>query len=337
MMNTFSQGLNRQLATTKWITSVPFICVAAAILAVLLVGSEFWISTLTFAAIYGIAAVGLNIVSGFAGQMSFGTTMFMALGGYLSAILTTRYDVNAWLALALGAAIAAGLAFVIGVPVMRLKAHYFGLATFGMALSAVSVTTGATVTGGPSGIVGVPGLPGGALRLEDPRHYYVFVWAVLAGCALVASRVRISRTGRAWSAIASREDVAASLGVRVRSYKVKAFVVSAILGALAGSLYVHFTSFVAPDVFNVDAAIQIFAMVYIGGLATVTGPLIGTLLVVSLPALSYGLQDWSQIGIQLLLLVILVVAPKGLAQAGQLLVPRQSARPRTRTMAGGEI
>lgn len=294
------------------------VALAALALAVPASGSSYWIYTLTIVAIYATALIGLNLLVGYAGQMSFATTTFMAIGGYAAAVLTTKLGWNPWAACAAGAIAAGAVAFAIGFPLLRLRGHYLAMATFALAICTISLVSGAqSVTGGTSGLPGVPPLTIGALNFSTPVAGYYLCAAVCALALIAAAGLIDSRTGRAWRALAGREDVATSVGIDVRRYKVSAFVVSGVFAAIAGALYVEFTSFVSPDLYDSSIVVQIFIMLFLGGVGTLYGPLLGTALVVVSPILLGRFAAYQSIVFEIALLIVLVVRPQGiLGRAG---------------------
>jgi branched-chain amino acid transport system permease protein len=287
--------------------------VALALLALPASGSSYWIYTLTIVGIYATALIGLNLLVGYAGQMSFATTTFMAAGGYAAAVLTTKLQWNPWVACATGVVLAGVLAYAIGFPLLRLRGHYLAMATFALAICTISLVSGAqAVTGGTSGLPGVPALTIGSVNFSSPVPAYYFALAVCALALVAASGLVDSRIGRAWRALAKREDVATSVGIDVRRAKVAAFVVSAVFAAISGAMYVEFTSFVSPDLYDSSMVVQIFIMLFIGGVGTTFGPLLGTTLVVVSPVLLGRFAADQSIVFEIALLIVLVVRPQGI-------------------------
>lgn len=289
-----------------------------AVLAVVVIlipafSGDYWVLTVGTVGAIALAVIGLNVAMGWAGLLTFAQPVFMAVGGYASAILTTRYFVNPWLALICGIALSVVVAAVVGFPVLKLESHYFAVATFAMSLITASILNGAQgFTGGAIGIIGIPPLTIGSVSFADHMPYYVLVW-VLAALALLASyAVRASRTGRAFRVLATRPDVASSLGIPVRRYRVIAFIISAVLASIAGSLTVEFSTYASPDNFNGDVGILVFAMLFIGGIRTASGPLVGAAIVTIVPVEATAIGKYSALTFELILLLILVVWPRGL-------------------------
>jgi branched-chain amino acid transport system permease protein len=292
------------------------VLLAILALAVILIPAtlgDYWVLTFGTVGAIALAVIGLNVAMGWAGLLSFGQPVFMAVGGYATAILTTRYLVNPWLALICGIALSAVVAAVIGFPVLKLESHYFAVATFAMSLIVLSLINGAQgFTGGAIGITGVPPLTIGSVSFADHVPYYVLVWVLVTLALLVTHAIRASRTGRAFRVLATRPDVASSLGIGVRRYRVIAFVISAVLASIAGSLTVEFSTYASPDNFNGDVGILVFAMLFIGGIRTASGPLIGAAIVTVLPVEATAIGKYSALTFELILLLILVVWPRGL-------------------------
>jgi branched-chain amino acid transport system permease protein len=274
---------------------------------------DYWILTFGTVGTIALAVIGLNVAMGWAGLLSFGQPVFMAVGGYATAILTTRYSVNPWLALLCGIALSAVAAAGIGFPVLKLESHYFAVATFAMSLIVLSLINGAQgFTGGAIGITGIPPLTIGSVSFAEHLPYYVLVWVLVALALLASYAIRASRTGRAFRVLATRPDVASSLGIGVRRYRVIAFVISAVLASIAGSLTVEFSTYASPDNFNGDVGILVFAMLFIGGIRTASGPIVGAAVVTVLPVEATAIGKYSALTFELVLLVILVVWPRGL-------------------------
>jgi branched-chain amino acid transport system permease protein len=274
---------------------------------------DYWVLTFGTVGAIALAVIGLNVAMGWAGLLTFGQPVFMAIGGYASAILTTRYHVNSWLSLLCGIALSAAFAAIVGWPVLKLQSHYFAVATFAMSLIVLSVVNGAQgFLGGAIGIIGIPPLTIGSLSFADHLPYYALVWTGVAVALAGSYAIRASRTGRAFRVLAARPDVASSLGIKVRRYRVIAFVISAVLASVAGSLIVEFTTYASPDNFNGDVGILVFAMLFIGGIRTASGPIIGAAIVTVVPVEATAIGKYSALTFELVLLLILVVWPRGL-------------------------
>lgn len=294
----------------RWVEWIGPAIFAGAMAAAWASGSSFWIYNATLVALYGVALVGLTILVGWAGQVSFAQTAFMAVGGYGVAILTTRLGWNPWVAWAVSVVLAVAGAGVIGWPLLRLRGHYLTMATFALAMGVYALANGATFTGGAIGISAVPPLRLAGLSLGSPVPALLSA-TVLCGLGLaLALRLRASPLGRAWRALAARPDAAESLGVPVHRYKLLAFMLAALYGAAAGGLYVEFTTYVGPDLYSATIMVNLFLMLFIGGTQTPYGPLLGAAVVLVVPQLISGLSSTQGIVFDLVLLAIILGRPE---------------------------
>src|SRR5436190_5026095 len=295
---------------------VPAILAAALVLYAIIAGGYF-VALAGFALIYAVFVTGLNIFMGYAGQASFGQNAFAAIGGYASAVLTTTYGIAPLPALALGVAGAVVCAVVIGYPTLRLKGHYLAMATLAIGLIVYEITVQwQSVTHGYTGISGIPPLGIGSFEAASDRQQLVLLSFLVALCMASAWLIRNSRFGRALVALSGSEDAARALGVDVARYKLAAFVVSAVYAAIAGSLFAHIVGFVSPEVFGMNMVILGFTMLYVGGIGTITGPLVGAIVINLLPEFIRGLKDYQDLLYGAALILLLIYAPGGLAALG---------------------
>lgn len=270
------------------------------------------VTVVGFAAIYGLLCTGLNFFMGFTGQASFGQNAFAALGSYGSAILCTDYNVEPVLALVMTMVFSGLVALVVGYPTLRLRGHYLAMATFALGLITYEISVEWTdLTQGYMGYSGIPPLSLGPFQAQTDKQQLAVILVVLALGVLAAVRLRGSRFGRACRAIAGSEAAAGALGIPVARYKLISFVIAAVYASAAGSLFAHFVGFISPEVFGTTMVVQSFTMLYLGGIGTIAGPLIGAVVVSVLPELMRGLKDYQNIGYLVLLLAILIYAPKG--------------------------
>lgn len=299
-----------------------------AIAGALLVGYAFafggyLVTVLGFAALYAIFVTGLNFFMGYTGQVSFGQNAFAAIGGYTSAVLTTAYGWPVFAAMPLGIVAAGLLALAIGYPTLRLRGHYLAMATLALGMIAQEIAVQwDKVTMGYTGIAAIPALGAFGWELPNERAQLAALLAALALAVWVSSRLKHSRMGHALAAIAGSEDAARALGIDVARYKLIAFVIAAAYAAFAGSMFVHFVGFVSPEVFGLHMVVLGFTMLYIGGIGTVFGPLIGALIVSLLPETFRGFKEYQDLAYGAALIVILIYAPNGLASITRLWVAR---------------
>lgn len=286
----------------------------AALVIYAFIDGGYLVTVLGFAAIYAIFVSGLNFFMGYTGQVSFGQNAFAAIGGYTSAVLTTAFGWGVFPAMALGVAAAALLALLVGFPTLRLRGHYLAMATLalGMIVQEIAVQWD-SVTMGYTGIAAIPALGAFGHELPSDRWQLAALLAALALCLWVASRLKHSRLGQALAAIAGSEDAARALGIDVARHKLIAFVIAAIYAAFAGSLFAHFVGFVSPEVFGLHMVVLGFTMLYVGGIGTVAGPMVGALIISLLPETFRGFKEFQDLAYGAALILILIYAPRGLA------------------------
>ncbi|WP_210491526.1 branched-chain amino acid ABC transporter permease [Patulibacter sp. SYSU D01012] len=276
-------------------------------------GADYWIYLLTIVALFAIAVVGLNVLTGYAGQVSFATTAFMAVGGYTVALTQRDWGTDPWVALVVAVGLGSAAAVLLGLPLLRLRGHYLAMATFTLALGVFFLAGGATgFTGGATGVPGVARPHIAGLRFDEPLAFYALAWVILGLAVLGVMALARSRTGRAWRALATHDRVATSVGIPVTRYKLLAFVIASALASLSGALYVQFTTFVSPDLYDNAAVLQVFTMLFVGGLAVSYGPIIGAAVVIVVPNVIGGLESYETLVFNVALLVILVLRPQGL-------------------------
>jgi branched-chain amino acid transport system permease protein len=315
----FRDRLRRGIASLPWL-------VAGAMLAYAFIAGGYFVTIMSFAMIYAVFAIGLNVFMGYAGQVSFGHNAFAGLSGYASAILTANYYWDPILAFGAGLALSLVVALVIGWPTLRLKGHYLAMATLAIGLIVYEIAIQwQSVTQGYMGISGISPLGVGGYEIVSDRAKLLVLVVIVALVTLAAARIRASRLGRALAAIAGSEDAARSLGIDVARTKLVAFLVSAAFAALAGSLFVHVVEFVSPEVFGLNMVVLAFTMLYVGGIGTLGGPVLGAIIVSLLPEVFRGLKEYQDLFYGAGLIVLLIYAPKGLAALGNILPRRGKA------------
>ena len=298
-----------------------FFAIAAALLIFAFTSGGYLVTVLSFAAIYAIFVIGLNFFMGYAGQVSFGQNAFAALGGYASAVLTSTYGWTPMAALPVGLSLAVSVALLVGYPALRLRGHYLAMATLALGMIVYEIAVEwQSVTQGYMGISGIPPFGIGRWELVDAKEQLLFLIGVMGVCLFAAYRLKESRFGRALAAIAGSEDAAQALGISISHYKLAAFVIAAVYAALAGILMVHFVGFVSPEVFGLHMVIAGFTMLYVGGIGSIGGPLLGALIISLLPETFRGFKDYQDLAYGAALIMILIFAPKGAASLTQLFV-----------------
>ncbi len=302
--------------------------------------------TLVRIGILTIVVVGLNLLMGYAGQVSLGQAAFYGLGAYVSAIMTTlatRHDVLPvvarswwwpWLAILVGMALTGGFAYLIGKPILRLRGNYLAMATLGIGIVMYTLfREGENLTGGSDGISGIPRLAIGSFKIWPMERYYFLVWAAAIVVIIIALNIVNSRVGRALRAIHGSEVAANVTGVDTDRYKLQILVVSAMIASLAGSLYAHFQALIAPRPFSFVASVELVCMAAVGGLASIWGAPFGVAFVyVVKEVLRARMHEWIGTGGEheliaygVILILIMIFMPEGLT-AGSVNLVRKLRR-----------
>jgi branched-chain amino acid transport system permease protein len=293
-----------------------FLAFAAMILAApLYFKGGYLMNVLVFVGIHTMLAIGLNLLLGYAGQISLGHAGFFGLGAYLSGILTVTYTWNPWIAMPLAALFVGGLAFLIGFPILKLKGHYLAMATLGLGII-IYIVFNETIdlTGGPSGLSGIPNLSIGTFAFDtDVKNYYL-IWAVTLATVLLSLNLANSRVGRALRAVHDSEVAARVVGVNARLLKVQIFALSAVISSVAGSLYAHTMTFVSPASFGFNFSVELLTMVVIGGLGSIYGSFLGAALLTLLPEFLRAAHDYDIIIYGGLLMLMVMFMPGGLVR-----------------------
>ncbi len=300
----------KRLAESPY-TVVLAIAVIVALLPLAL-HSSFYLRVVTLVFIFSLVVVGLNLLMGFAGQVSLGHAGFFGIGAYAVAVGPTWLGLPSWLALAGGAALAGLLAFIVGRPVLRLRGHYLAVATMGLGLLVAMVFNNeAAWTGGPDGMP-VPHLSLFGWRVHGPLSWYWVAGVSLVIGAWIAVNVIASPTGRALRAIHDSEVAARVLGVDVARYKLIAFVLSAMYAAIAGSYFALFDGLVTPEAAGFLRSIEFVTMAVLGGLGSIVGSIVGAATLTVLPQLLTVFQDYEHIVLGLVMVVVMVFLPGGI-------------------------
>lgn len=278
------KNLNAILYGQQWKS---LIALAAIVLLIpFFVHAPYLFTLLILIGIYCVITIGLSMLVGYAGQISLGHAAFFGLGAYTSGILTTKLSLSPWLAMGVGVVLTFVIAYLIGIPILKLKGHFLALATLGFNTIVYIVLMGASdLTGGALGLHGIPALSLAGLDLGNPLYFYYFVWAVVGLIILFSKNVVRSHVGRLLRSIHDSEIAAQTLGVNVSAYKVSIFAISAAYASLAGSIYAHFIQFIAPPTFHISFSILLLIMVMVGGSYSIYGAILGTAIIMFLQEL----------------------------------------------------
>ena len=253
--------------------------------------AEYWLAQLTFVMIYAIAGLGLMLLAGFTGLFSLGHAAFLGVGAYTQAVLTNM-GLPFPLALACAAGLSAAVGLVVGLPALRVKGIYLGIATlsFGFIVEEV-LARWESVTGGNAGIhVKKPDIFGWQLNTGEEFYFLCLVITVVATLGIL--NLLRAPTGRAFVAIRDSEISAQSMGIHLAYYKTLSFALSAALAGVAGALYAHQLQFISPDQFNILQSIDLLLMIVIGGLGSVHGVFLGAIFLITMPQAIAIVKDY---------------------------------------------
>ena len=309
-----------------------------------LTGGIITFNTLVRIGIFTIVIVGLNLLMGYAGQVSLGQAAFYGLGAYASAILTTRAALLnlppavaeswwwAWLAIIIGALFTGAFAYVVGRPILRLRGHYLAMATLGLGIMIFIVfrenlgfrANDVNLTGGFDGIFDIPRLRIGDFVLWPIERYYFLVWGLAVLAIWLALNMVNSRPGRALRAIHGSELAAETVGVDTAQFKATIFAISAVYASLAGSLFAHFQVAVSPAPFGFIGSLELVIMAAVGGMGTVWGAPLGVAIILMLEELlrarlhlitTGSTAEIESVVFGLLLILIMIFLPDGIMRA----------------------
>lgn len=313
--------------------TLPFVVLLLIGVAFPLFGGGYWGVIATRACVYWVLVSGLNLVVGFAGQIAIGWVALLTLGAYTTSVLAAGNVAPAfppYLALAIAAAVGAIFGLIIGLPALRLRTFYFAITTLGFATIVTQVALAwQSVTGGG---VGVPG-PIFPEPFSSQWGFYYFCFTLAAICTWMTANVAASRFGRALTVIRDAEVAAEASGISKPALLVPVFLFSGAAAAVAGGLFAALQSYITPDAFTLDLSVLFFIAILIGGRGSILGPLLGTILLTVLPELAAPLVAWSTFLYAVLLLVIVLAIPGGIAEildfknrrpleSGRALIPR---------------
>ncbi|QTA38938.1 alpha/beta fold hydrolase [Thermosipho ferrireducens] len=279
------------------------------ILPVLLLKLTFVLTIITLVMIYSIAAIGLNLIMGYVGQISIGHAAFMSIGAYTSAIFVLRFDVPILVGVILGTLLSFIFGIILGFPALRLSGFYLAIATMGFGI-AVEQIMGAweNVTGGHIGIRNIPFYD---FANNDLLKYY-FVFAILFISYYIFDSLINGKYGRAWKTIRENEKAAVAMGINLSKYKVLGFAIGSAFSGLAGALYAHVVGYISPADFGLAKSLDLLTIVVIGGLGLNFGPFFGSIIYTGLPFFLSRTEISLSIVFGSLLIVVVLFMPRGI-------------------------
>ncbi|MBT2644144.1 branched-chain amino acid ABC transporter permease [Bacillus sp. ISL-41] len=277
--------------------------------------NDYFIHVMTLSFIWMIGVYGLNLLAGYTGYLSLAHAGFFAVGAYSLGLLTVKAQMNFWLAFVLALIITSIIGFLVGLIALRTKEHFFAIYTLcvGYILYLV-IDKWDSLTEGVRGLIGIPAPANiGPISFETPLSQYYLVLAILLVVILIVYRIVHSLTGRTYIAIRNSEDLAQTIGISTMKNKLEAFVLSTFFAGLSGALYASFIRFIGPDIGNIVITFDLLTYLLIGGIGTLSGPIVGTVLVVWISQQLQFLQDYRMLIFGPILTLLVIFYPRGIA------------------------
>jgi branched-chain amino acid transport system permease protein len=277
--------------------------------------TEYHLTVLSLMGIWAAVALGLNIISGFAGQFNLGIGVYMGTGAYATAMLTTAFGFSFWTALPVALAASAFMGFLTGLPSLRVREDSLAVMSIGLVFVFESLLIYLPYFGGPVGIgqIPAPTISGQAI---SKAQYVTFVWVCVAALILMTLRLKYSWMGLAWQSIREDELAARVVGTRPERFKLYAFAIGGTYAGLGGALYAHFMNYITPYDFGFVPSIYVLVMVVFGGMGTIRGPVFGAAFLTAMPELFRFVQEYRNLIYGGLLIAIMLYQPKGLLGQG---------------------
>lgn len=281
------------------------------------------------AGIHVMLALGLNIITGYCGQLSIGHAAFFGIGAYTSALLTLNLGISFWLAILIASVLSAVFGILLGLPTLRLKGPYLVIATLGFGeIVRLILVNWVSMTRGPMGLPGIRppepiAIAGTVLvNFSSKRAYYYLVLAFIVLIVILMRKLANSKTGRSFIAIREDQIAAEVMGVNLGYYKLLAFSLSALIAGFAGGLYAHYVRFISPDTFISGESINLLTMIVVGGMGTIIGPIIGAVGITYLLEQMRVFAQYRMIFYGIILFLSSVYMPKGIMGLWELVVSK---------------
>jgi len=305
-----NKALNFCAVNSRFITFLFFLF---ALLFPVFFKTPYTLRVATMSLMFTMITLGLNIVTGYMGQTSFGTAAFWGIGAYTAAILTTRFGFSS-LIVFLSAAITAGLASLfLGLCVLKLKGYYLAIVTLGFCeIVRLIELNWMSLTRGPLGIMNIPIISFFGVKFKSPTENYYLILILLAITTYIVSKLMNSRFGRVISSIREDEIATQSMGINTVSYKIQAFIIYAIICGVAGAFYAQYMRYIDPTMFTANQSIEMVIMVIFGGMASVPGSYLGAIFLTVLPELLRDLLEYRMLIYGFIMVIMVTVKPEGL-------------------------
>ena len=268
--------------------------------------------------LYMLFATGLNLTNGFGGQFNIGSAGFMCVGAYAAAIISTRMNVNFIVSAVFAGLVASLFGLLLSLPTSRLSGMYLALVTMGFSeIIRVIALNWTSVTGGAYGVKNIPNPEFFGSKIVSTRQYYYLILAMLLIVLFAVYRIIHSRIGRAWISIRENPDAASSLGIDITRYKGLNFMVSAFVIGLGGAFMAYYYRYISSDMFTIAAGHEVLAMVVLGGMGTMSGPLVGALVINLLTEAFRFADEYRMVCYAVLIIAMMWIRPQGLVGASE--------------------
>ncbi|MBV7504623.1 branched-chain amino acid ABC transporter permease [Bacillus sp. sid0103] len=283
----------------------------------LMTDNTYFVHVMTLSFIWMIGVYGLNLLAGYTGYLSLAHSGFFAIGAYSLGILTVKVQLNFWLAFLLSLFITSLIGLVVGIIAFRTKEHFFAIYTLCLGyILYLIIDKWDSLTEGVRGLIGIPAPAGiGLINFESEISHYYLVLFFLLLVVLVMYRIVHSLSGRTYIAIRNSEDLAKTIGISTMKNKLTVFVLSTLFAGLSGALYASFVRFIGPDIGSISITFDLLTYLLIGGIGTLSGPLVGTLLIVWLSQQLQGFQEYRMLIFGPVLTLLVIFYPRGIVGA----------------------
>lgn len=290
-----------------------------------LLQNDFHFEIAILAILNAMICIGLNLLMGYAGQVSLGHGAFAGLGAYISVILTSTYEFSPLFSIFISILLMAILGFIISKPILNLKGHYLAMATLGIGIIInIILEVEEELTGGTDGM-SVDSLVVFGFEFSDSLHWYILVAVLLVFFIWTFENLINSPFGRLLRSIHDSEKAANSVGIDVSHYKSVVFVLSVVIATIAGSLYAFFSGFISPVEASFSHSIELVVMVVLGGLGRIYGAIFGAVILTVLPQLLTAFEDYETLVFGAIVIFIMVFMPKGIASLWDKIVEKKGS------------
>lgn len=288
------------------------IALAAAIVFPFLVSSRYILRMGTLCMMYIVLALGLNLVTGYMGQMSFGQAAFWGIGSYTAALLVVRAGLPTLAAMLVSMVVSGFFGYLVALPSLKLKGYYLTIVTMGFCEIIRLIELNSSFTGGSLGISNIPPFSFFGITLKTPRSIYLIALALVILVTMVVRNLVSSSFGLSIKSIRDDDEVAETMGIDIVHTKRLTFVISAMIAGLAGAFYAQYITFIHPSIYTTMASQELIVMIIFGGLGSLPGTFLGAITLTLLPELMRELMEYRMLVYGALMVIMMIVKPDGL-------------------------